>query len=260
MEYIYEFPPTGSILLLFGMIFLAGFVDSVAGGGGLISQPAYLLSGLPIHCALGCNKVSSACGTLVATVQYFRSGVLDWRVAGLSAVCSFIGSAGGARVALLIDDDTLKMALIILLPIVSIIILAKRNLADENLSEQLTRKQRWFFGAFIGLFIGFYDGLIGPGTGTFAMMAYCILMKYDMRTASGNARMLNLASNVAAAVTFASAGTVVYKVALPAAVFGILGGYLGSKVAIRRGAKFIRPVMIVVLIMIMVNLVVDVFF
>ncbi len=259
MEFDYETLTAGSLLLLFGLLYLASFIDAIAGGGGLISLPAYLLTGMPVHYAMGCNKTSASCGTLIATVQYLRGGVLDWRVAIISAVFSFLGSAGGTGVALLIDDAALKKAVVIIIPVVAVIILLKRNFGDESHADSLSAGKRHIFGALIGLFIGFYDGLIGPGTGTFAIIAYCLLMKYDMTTASGNAKMLNLASNVASAVTFGLAGTVAYKVALPAAVFCFLGGLTGSKLAVKKGARFIRPMLVVVLALIMVKLAVDVF-
>lgn len=259
MEFNYETVTAGSLVLLYGLLFLSSFIDAIAGGGGLVSLPAYLLTGMPAHYALGSNKLSASCGTLMATFNYLKSGVLDWRMAALSAVFSFIGSACGSTVALHIDDAVLKKAIVFILPVAAFIILSRRNLSDENLSEDLPAQKRMIFAACIGLFIGFYDGIIGPGTGTFAIIAYCILMKYDLRTASGNAKMLNLASNVASAVTFALAGTVAWRLAVPGALFCILGGQVGSRLAIARGAKFIRPMLIVVLVMILAKLASDVF-
>ena len=259
MEFNYETITAGSLVVLFGLLFLSSFIDAIAGGGGLISLPAYLLTGMPAHYALGSNKMSASCGTLIATFNFFRSGVLDWRIAVTSAVFSFVGSACGSTAALHIDDAMLKKAIVFILPAAAVIILSKRNLSDENLSDQVPRQKRLVLAACIGLFIGFYDGIIGPGTGTFAIMAYCIVMKYDLRTASGNAKMLNLASNVASAITFALAGTVAWKLCIPGAVFCILGGQVGSRLAIARGAKFIRPMLVVVLVMILVRLATDVF-
>ena len=260
MEFSYETITSGSLVLLFGLLFLSSFIDAIAGGGGLISLPAYLLTGLPAHYALGSNKLSASCGTLMATINYMKNGVLDWRMAVISAAFSFMGAACGSTAALHIDDAVLKKVIVFVLPVAAVIILSKRNLSDENFSGDVPRNKRLIFAACIGLFIGFYDGMIGPGTGTFAIIAYCLLMKYDLRTASGNAKMLNLASNVASAITFALAGTVMWKLAVPGAVFCILGGQVGSRLAIARGAKFIRPMLIVVLVMILVKLATDVFF
>jgi len=259
MEFSYETITVGSLAVLFGLLFLSSFIDAIAGGGGLISLPAYLLTGMPAHYALGSNKMSASCGTLIATFNYLRSGVLDWRIAVISAACSFVGSACGSTAALHIDDAVLKKAIVFILPAAAVIILSKRNLSDDNFSADIPKRKRLVFAACIGLFIGFYDGIIGPGTGTFAIMAYCLVMKYDLRTASGNAKMLNLASNVASAITFALAGTVAWKLCIPGAFFCILGGQVGSRLAIARGAKFIRPMLIVVLVMILGKLAMDVF-
>ena len=259
MEFSYETMTIGSLALLFGMLFLSSFIDAIAGGGGLISLPAYLLTGMPAHYALGSNKMSASCGTLIATVNYMKNGVLDWRMALVSAAFSFMGAAGGSTAALHIDDAALKKAFVCVLPVAAVIILSKRNLSDENFSDSISKKKQVLFAACIGLFIGFYDGMIGPGTGTFAIMAYCLLMKYDLRTASGNAKMLNLASNVASAITFTLAGTVAWRLCIPGAMFCILGGQVGSRLAIARGAKFIRPMLIVVLVMILIKLASDVF-
>lgn len=259
MDFNYETITIGSLIVLYGLLFLSSFIDAIAGGGGLISLPAYLLTGMPAHYALGSNKMSASCGTLMATWNYLKSGVLDWRIAVISAIFSFAGSACGSTAALHIDDAVLKKAIVFILPMAAVIILSKRNLSDENFSERVPKRKRIIFAACIGLFIGFYDGIIGPGTGTFAIMAYCLVMKYDLRTASGNAKMLNLASNVASAITFALAGTVAWKLCVPGAFFCILGGQVGSRLAIARGAKFIRPMLIVVLVMIIGKLAMDVF-
>ena len=259
MEFDFGTITAGSLVLLYGLLFLSSFIDAIAGGGGLISLPAYLLTGLPAHYALGSNKLSASCGTLMATVNYMKSGALDWRMALVSAAFSFMGATCGSTAALHIDADLLKKVFIFALPVVAVIILSKRNLSDDNFSHTLDSKKRVLFAACIGLFIGFYDGMIGPGTGTFAIMAYCLLMKYDLRTASGNAKMLNLASNVASAITLAIAGTIVWKMAIPGAFFCILGGQTGSRLAIARGAKFIRTMLVVVLVMILVKLAWDVF-
>jgi len=259
MEFSYETITAGSLVLLFGLLFLSSFIDSIAGGGGLISLPAYLLTGMPAHYALGCNKLSAACGTCMATLNYLKSGMLDWRIALVSGIFSFIGAACGSTAALHIDDAVLKKIIIFILPVAAVIILSKRNLSDENRSAEVTRTKKLVYAACIGIFIGFYDGMIGPGTGTFGIIAFSVLLKYDLRTASGNAKMFNMASNVASAITFTLAGTVAWKLALPGAVFCILGAQVGSRLAIARGAKFIRPMLILVLVMILGKLAFDVF-
>lgn len=174
-------------------VFLAGFVDSAAGGGGLISLPAYLFAGLPPHNAIGCNKFSAACGTSFSAFRFFKHGALEWKSAATSALFSFAASFGGMKLALKMNQDTLKTMLIIFLPAAAVILLLKKDFGTHNFSDRIAKKKLFVLAALTGSVIGFYDGLIGPGTGTIAITAYCIMMKFDLKTASGNAKILNLA-------------------------------------------------------------------
>ena len=237
---------------------LAGFVDASAGGGGLISLPAYLFTGMPAHLALGSNKFSSACGTTLTVVQFWRGRAIDVKAAAIAAAGSFLGSAAGARLALFISNRSLRTMLVFLLPCAAVIIFLKRNFGAENHADSLKQSTAALLAALIGFFIGGYDGLAGPGTGTFAIMAFALAMKYDLRTASGNAKILNLASNYAAFITFAISGNVLYRLALPAAVCVIIGNYIGSRCALNKGAKFIRPMMVAVLCLLLLKIVIDI--
>lgn len=239
------------------MVFLAGFVDASAGGGGIISLPSYVFAGLPAHLALGCNKFSSACGTTVSAFKFWRGGAADIRAAIFAAAGSFAGSAAGSNIALILADSTIRMMLIFILPCAAAVIFLKRNFGEGSASGAYTGHKADAFAFAIGLAIGAYDGLFGPGTGTFAIIAFCAVMKYDIRTASGNAKVLNLASNYASVITFALAGTIVYKIAIPAAICGIAGNYIGARCALDRGARFIRPMMLLVLALLMAKLIWD---
>lgn len=240
-------------------VFLAGFVDSVAGGGGLISLPAYFFVGVPTHMAIGCNKFSASCGTTFSTLRFFKNGVIDWQVAAVSAFFSFVFSYLGTLLALMINQETLKTVLVILLPIVAILLLCKRNFGTENAAATIPKRKALLLACCAGSVIGFYDGLIGPGTGTIAIIVFSAWMKYDLKIASGNAKLLNLASNYASLIAVIAGGKVIYSIALPAALFGILGNYIGAGFAIKKGASFIRPLMITVIILLFGKLFYDVF-
>ncbi|MEG1642349.1 MAG: TSUP family transporter [Synergistaceae bacterium] len=248
---------TPAMIFVCFMVGLAGFVDAAAGGGGTISVPAYMLTGLPAHYALGCNKFSGSCGTTLAVFKFWKNGAIDLKVALIAAISSFLGSAIGTKIALLLSDQTIKTLLIFILPTAAIIMSLKKQFGEENCSSELTKTSTIIFAVLIGFFIGGYDGLFGPGTGTFAIIAFSILMKFDLKTASGNAKILNLASNYASFITFAMAGTVIYKIAIPTAICGIIGNYFGSHFAITKGAKFIRPMMLFVLAMLLIKIVYD---
>ena len=170
----------------------AGFVDSAAGGGGLISLPAYLFAGLPPHYTYATNKFSAACGTTFATASFFKNGAMNLKVGILAAIGSFAGSALGAHIVLMLSDEVLQMMMFIILPIAAVIILWRRNLPDENRDDGTLNLKKALLALGIGLGIGLYDGMVGPGTGTFAIIAFTSLMGFDLRTANGNAKVLNV--------------------------------------------------------------------
>ena len=210
----------------------AGFVDSAAGGGGLISLPAYLFAGLPPHYTYATNKFSAAIG-------------------------SFAGSALGAHIVLLLSDEMLRTMMFIILPVAAVIILWQRNLPDENRDDGTLDLKKILLALAIGLGIGLYDGIMGPGTGTFAIIAFTTLMGFDLRTANGNGKVLNLASNYASLFTYLMNGLVVFHIGIPCAVSNILGNLLGSHFALKKGARFIRPMMLVVLVLLLGKLISD---
>ena len=245
------------LLFLMGMTGFAGFVDSAAGGGGLISLPAYLFAGLPVHYTYGTNKFSAACGTTFATVSFFKKGAMNVKIGILAAVGSFAGSALGSHIVLLLSDEMLRAMMLIILPIAAVLILWRRNLPDENRDDGTMTLKKAALALAIGLGIGLYDGVFGPGTGTFAIIAFTTLMGFDLRTAGGNAKVLNLASNYASVVTYLTSGMIVFSVGIPCAVSNIVGNLIGSHFALKKGAKFIRPMMLVVLVLLLGKLISD---
>ena len=246
------------LLFLCGMVGLAGFVDAAAGGGGLISLPAYMATGLPVHLLYGANKFSAACGTTFASAAFFRKGALDLRVALCAAAGSFVGSGLASRLVLLLSEQFLKTMMLVVLPIVAFIIFTHKDHHEDAHYQRLSRRRAMLLAVAIGLGIGAYDGLIGPGTGTFAILAFSSLLHFDLRTASGNAKILNLASNYASLVTYISAGSVPFGLAVPCGVCNILGAMLGSHFALHKGAKFIRPMMLVVMALMLLKIGADI--
>lgn len=229
------------------MSFAAGFIDSIAGGGGIISLPAYISIGVPPHFALGTNKLSSACGTSFATLRFFRNGSLDPRVAIASAIGALAGSPLGARLALYVDEGVIRILLVVLLPVIAVFVLVKkRTFGDEDRSDR--HSSLWVTGVSgaIGLVIGAYDGFFGPGTGSFVILAFAGIVGLSLVKASGNAKVLNLSSNIGALVTFLLNGKVLVPLGLTAAVFNVAGNWVGSGLAIKNGAKVIRPIFVVV--------------
>ena len=215
------------------LVFLGGLIDAVAGGGGLITLPAYLLAGLPPHLASGTNKCGNFFGTLIATGRFLKRGDVHLP----SALAGGAGALVGAWLA--------------------VFLLFKRDFGTEDRSGELGVGKLVPLSLAIGLVIGCYDGFFGPGAGTFLTLAFTGLCRFDLLTAAGNTKVANATSNLASLVTFALGGKVLWAVGIPAALFGIVGGYVGAGLALKGGAKVIRPMFFVVLTLLVVRLVWD---
>lgn len=242
-------------IFIFPLVFLAGLVDSIAGGGGIISLTAYFAIGLPSHMALGTNKFSSTLGTSIATVRFAKQGYIQWNVAAFSFLGALLGSAIGAQIALLIDERTLSFLVVGLVPFIALFLILKRDLG--TVEKQLSAAKTLVYSVLIGIIIGAYDGFFGPGTGTFLIIAFTQVLGLSMLTACGNAKVVNLSSNLAAVFTFMLNGNVYFALAIPCAVCGILGNYLGAGLAMKRGARIVRPMMIVVVILLLAKVIWD---
>ena len=245
-------------LIVCPLVFLAGFIDSIAGGGGLIATPAYMLAGLPMHTVLGTNKAMSMFGTSVAAWKYIKSGNINWHAAIVAAAGSFAGSALGSQIALRIDGNTLKTIFVVILPIVAIFVLFGKKKSDNENITMLTGFKLNLVAFLVGVVTGAYDGLIGPGAGTFMIIGFNMFVGLDYIKSGGCAKVVNVASNISAFISFVRVGQVIWALAIPAAVFSMAGNLLGSTYAIKHGNKVVKKVMIVVLIGIFIKLAIDV--
>ena len=246
-----------TLLVVCPLIFLGGFVDSVAGGGGLITLPAYMMAGVPVHFAAGTNKVVNACGTATASLKFFRSGKIRLYAALCAAAGALAGGYTGAEIAKLLSEGLLKRLMLIALPAVALFLAVKKDFGQETAHKPHPRPYELAVSLAIGLLIGCYDGMVGPGTGTFMIMAFTALMGMDMVTASGCAKVGNLASNAAAAASFIIGGKVLWTLVLPAAACSMLGNWCGARYAIRGGGKKIRGMIFLVLGMLFAKLLYD---
>ena len=232
------------LLIIFPLVFLAGIIDAIAGGGGIISLPAYIFAGIPIHIAYGTNKFASCIGTSISSIKFFISGNIKIKSALLSAVGALIGSWFGAQIVLLLNEKYLNYCLIIILPIVSIFLLFNRNFGIKN-KKEISNKKLYILSFILGLFLGAYDGFFGPGTGTFLVICFTGILGFNLITASGNAKIVNLASNFSALIAYILGGKVMFSIGIPAAVCAIAGNYLGAHLAIKNGDKIIKPIIFI---------------
>ena len=242
-------------LIVLPLVFLASAVDAVAGGGGLISLPAYTLAGLDYDFASGNNKFSSMFGTLMATIRYLRSGKLLIVPALIAAVAAFPGSWLGTRTAMALGNRIMQIFMLFAVPVVGVLVLLERKKKEEI--RRVTKKQYPLCAA-IGLAVGFYDGFFGPGAGTILIILFTHFLSMDLVTASATAKSVNLASNIASVITRIAAGNVLFALAIPATICSALGGWLGARLALTKGARFIRKVMIAVLILLTIKLALEI--
>lgn len=245
------------LMIVCPLVFLGGMIDAVAGGGGLITLPAYLLAGLPPHLASGTNKCGNAFGTFLSTGRFLKRGDVHMPSALTAAVGALAGAWLGARLNMVMPEQILYYIMLAVVPVMALFLIFKRDFGTEDRSGGLGRWKLLALAGGIGLVVGTYDGFFGPGAGTFLMLAFTGLCRFDLLTASGNTKMANSASNLASLVAFALSGKVMWAVGIPAALCGIAGNYVGSGLALKNGAKIIRPMFLVVLTLLIIRLVWD---
>jgi len=239
------------LVALGGAGLLAGFVDAIAGGGGLIALPALLAAGVPPVVALGTNKVQSVIGTGIAAITYWRRGFVSLRALVLAIGCTLLAAFAGAYVVKQIDVSLLQVAVPIALIAIALYFLFAPKLTDEN------RHARLRFALFVplmGAAIGFYDGIFGPGTGSFLTMGFVALFGLGITRAAGHTKILNLASNLGALALFIPSGDVLWPAAGAMAIGQLVGGYLGALTGIRFGARLIRPLVVVISVALAIKL------
>jgi hypothetical protein len=229
------------IVLLSVTALLAGTVDAIAGGGGLITLPALLIAGLPPHLALGTNKGGSVWGSGAALVAFWRAGRVDRWQACFTFPLGFLASLIGSWIVLLIAREALRPVVIALLVGAAMLLVVRKPSGEGNDTEG-----RPLIAAALAVAIGFYDGFFGPGTGTFLIVGFVALCGRSLLRATADAKVVNFASNLAAVASFSHAGSVLWKVALPMAAGQLVGGLIGARLAIKGGAKLIRLMVLIV--------------
>ena len=234
-------------LIVCPLVAIAGFIDSIAGGGGLISLPAYLISGLPVHTCIATNKLSSSMGTAIATAKYARSGYVDWPLAAFGAAFALLGAALGARFAMLIPDGVFRVLMLIVLPLTALYVLRHKKLFHDETRTDVPFGRAAALTSAVSLAVGTYDGFYGPGTGTFLLLLLTRFAHMDLQRANGVTKVINLSSNISSLTVYLLGGQVLYPLGLCAGAFSILGNYLGSRCFTSKGAGIARPVILLVL-------------
>ena len=220
---------------------VAGFIDAIAGGGGLIMMPALLVTGIPPLQALGTNKLQSSFGTLIAMINYSRAGLIEWRRNLPTVLVVFLGAAAGCYVVQQVDTRILQLIIPLFLLAVALYVLVSPRMSDEDAHHRVSSKGY----APVGGTIGFYDGFFGPGTGSFFTTSLVALRGYGLTKATALTKLFNWTSNIASVLLFAWGGHVLWLLGLCMAAGAMLGGWLGSHTAMKFGARLIRPLLVI---------------
>ncbi len=237
--------------------FVAAAVDAIAGGGGLINLPAILAAGVPPHFALGTNKFSSSWGAITSAYTFIRSGKVHMPLMKYTVPCTLIGSVIGVLAALRINQGFLQIIILVLIFATAIYTTVKRDFGNEDKFNGLTRKNI-IQGCVFAFSLGFYDGFFGPGTGSFLIFLFIKVYGFDFTTAAGNSKVLNFVSNITSLVMFALNGKIYYLIGLPIGLAMVLGARTGSKIAIKNGAKVIKPIFITIALVLALKLLFDI--
>ena len=249
------------IVLLCVAAFAAGFIDAVVGGGGLIQTPAglILLPNLPVATVIGTLKIPAFSGTSFAAYQYLKKVTMNWRLLIIMVAVAIPSAFLGSNLLTYMTNDFMKPLLLFILSLLAIYTYAKKNFG-QHIAKNLSNRTQIFNAIMISFIVGFYDGFIGPGAGSFFVVAFIALMGFDFLHASANAKMVNLATNFGSICLFMIKGKIIWAIALPMAASNAAGGWLGAKVAITKGNGFIRIFFLVVVVATLIRFAYDVFF
>ncbi|MBS1903346.1 MAG: TSUP family transporter [Bacteroidetes bacterium] len=252
---------TTELVLLCAAAFCAGLVDAVVGGGGLIQIPAalVLLPGYPVATVIGTTKLPSFCGTSIAAYQYSRHVTLNIKRLAIMTSIACISAFTGSKLLTVVSNGFMKPLLLVVLSLVAIYTYSKKDFGSHTHKEHSPLLEL-LYTVSISLFIGFYDGFIGPGAGSFFILALITLLGYDFLRASANAKFLNLSTNLGSITFFLLSGRILYMIALPMALFNALGGFVGARLAILKGNTFIRVFFLVVIVGTLLRFGYDIFF
>ncbi len=245
-----------TLFIVCPLVFLAGFVDAIAGGGGLISLPGYLLAGLPPINAVATNKLSSSIGTAAATWRLWRGGFINFMLAIPAALLAIAGSLIGSQLALITPENIFTLLLVAILPLVATFTMRSKSFREET-DNSLSFRKRCLIIGFFAFLIGSYDGFYGPGAGTFMLICFTVFAKLSVKEASGQVKAANLASNVAALVMFLLNDVVWIELGLIAAIFNTLGSYIGTGCMMKDGTKIVRPIIALVLSLLFIKIILE---
>ncbi|MSN97094.1 TSUP family transporter [Campylobacter sp. FMV-PI01] len=236
--------------------FLGGFIDAIAGGGGLICLPALMAVGIPVHVALATNKLQGSFGTFASTITFTKKGYINFKDIYLGIIFTFLGTVLGVGLVLFINDKFLKFIIPFLLIGIVFYTIFSPNLGE--IQKEAKMNKNTFFVIF-GFVLGFYDGFFGPGTGSFWTFSLMGILGYTMKNAVANTKVLNFTSNIAALIVFTFAGEILWKIGILMGIAQMLGSYIGSNLVIKKDVKFIKTLFLAMVVVTILKIFLDIF-
>ena len=224
-------------------------------GGGLITMPALMSLGVPVHLIAGINQCSAVIGNISSFLSYAHSGKVHFRSGLIAGITAVVGASLGAKLNMIVPENLLRIIMIALIPVMALVVLLNKKLGETDRSDTLSAARIFIFSCCIGLGVGAYQGFYGAGAGTLFIIAFAVIMRLDLIKASGTAKLVSMCAAISSALTYAVSGLVIWRVALIATAFSIAGNCIGSALAIKNGAKTIRPFMIGVIALLFLKLV-----
>ena len=247
------------LLTMFVLIGFAGFVDSIAGGGGLITIPTYLSIGVPPDLVLGTNKTVSTTGTSVAILRFVKNKAIYWKLMTGAILLSMLGSFLGAQLSVYLSRELMTGILVAVIPIILVLQKKISRVAAQGTQVDKDSKHIAIRAAIVGFVIGAYDGIFGPGTGTFLIIAFVLLLHMNYKEASANGRIINYISNLSAFFVFLTSGRIQWEVAGIAIFAAMIGNYLGSGLVLKKADRIVKPVFQIVLVGLLSKCIYDLF-
>lgn len=260
----FEILSTYSAISIFSLIlfsFVTGYIDAVVGGGGLIVVPMLMINfpNATLPTLFGTNKISALSGTTVAAYQYSKRIQFDFKLLLIVSFFAFVASFFGAKTVSYIDANALKPVILFILILIAIYTYIKKDLGSVE-TKQLSQKKEIIYGLLIGLFVGFYDGFFGPGTGSFFVLGFVVLLGFEFVKASAYSKIINCITNISALIVFIRQGNYILEIAVIMAVSNIFGNMLGSKMALKKGNGFVRIIFLIIVSLLIIRYAYDVFY
>ncbi len=247
MEYL------SCLLYLIPLLFVAGVLDGIAGGGGIIALPAYMLTGMPMHSAYACNKLQSGLGTACSGLKYIKEGLADIKAALIALPFTVIASMLSTRLILGLDSERIKLIIAVCIPLAVILMFLKRRIKSKSELRRPLSSRVVFLCILSGILLGTYDALFGPGGGSIAMIVFSLLLNYDLRVGCGNGKIIIVVSNITAVISYIASGHMLWHISIPCSLSNMLGSYIGATIAVKKGEKIVFPAMLTVIAVLVVQ-------